>query len=934
MPINFHHLYLNQISFKGNENDTLEEDKTPIELEEEKLTDLLVKSALKDKPSPSAILMYSENSKKSSALLEKVAKKADLNVVELNTSYQDCAVDVFEALKNSRRNYLNTKQRTIILIKNSEALFSNTKANYKNVNIIKNFIEECSQIPTNNFQNAYAATLVFETSNPQALSDEILKNKNLNGSISVLSSSTKEIEEIITSFIVNKGQEKGLEQIDSKEIKKLSQQLSPNSRLGGYSDEKIVSMLNKALIEWEHQSDLEFNKILNEKIKTTRRDIPPRIITNSLESRKWLIENGWVDVPGFKNIDIAALEKVLYSCEAKPKKEVQEDELSQILAENNAFIQNVHNYDSQSLKNATIEKKPLVELWLSISKSALANRENDRLKNMWFDDVLSDKGRTDELISETIAMLKNKNAAISFAKTAYSDILENDDTLSAREKAILMQHQKSISFFDVATFNITSNRMVELEDRIISILKTLSKEEDRVLANAEENIFEPARNVMILSSENIEDNAIVNYIFQLLSQYAADEDEDRKEALKELLQEFNLTKNAGDVESLNLTWQKMIDYAQEYFEKTVLNDLTNENITLLGFIAKEKENIQDKTILKLLDNNLLTIEQKAFIARYAKDNNFKSMIKNQNIDIASTLEELVFFEAGNKDLIEQASLSLSKSEFEKIMSDKFKEINRNAKDVNIQGNKIVSKLDEINSSIDSQSKAILDFANNFSDYANTSLSFQFAQLGELTKINEHTSDIKRHIQVLTRAKLLELEKNKYYSEIVPDLTKLLPEGEQVDINDFLTKVDELAKKEKNALRKKKIIKAASIIAGVAATGAAVYYFGPAIMGHLFSQVSNPILTASAITQTSTNVQLARKLGNSRLLGQLSFGHYSSDPKTLQNEIEQIEKEIKRITNKSSLTSSDMNRLHELEIKLKNHKKWLQEALKKIKSQIK
>jgi hypothetical protein len=61
----------------------------------------------------------------------------------------------------------------------------------------------------------------------------------------------------------------------------------------------------------------------------------------------------------------------------------------------------------------------LVELWLNITNNSLVNKENARLKNLWFDEVLSDENKAKELVSKTITILKEENAAINFAKTAY-----------------------------------------------------------------------------------------------------------------------------------------------------------------------------------------------------------------------------------------------------------------------------------------------------------------------------------------------------------------------------------------------------------------------------------------------------------------------------------------------------------------------------------
>ena len=376
---------------------------------------------------------------------------------------------------------------------------------------------------------------------------------------------------------------------------------------------------------------------------------------------------------------------------------------------------------------------------------------------------------------------------------------------------------------------------------------------------------------MILSSKNSDDIAIVNYIFQLLSKASLDEDENGKNNIKSTLQNLVQAKEIGDVEQLEYNWQNLVDIAKNYFLNSELNNLTNRNIELLNSINQKKDSISDKTILKILDDSSLTIEQKEFVTRYANSDSFKSMLKNPNLDIISVIEDLVFFEEGNRQLILNSNLEFSDEMFNKIMGDKFRQVNQSARDITIQGNKIVLKLDEINSSINFQSELISEFANNFSDYANQSLSIQEAQLSQLIEanktlhsINLNTKEMNSYLRVITRTKLLELQKDKYFKDIVPELTQLLPQDEQIDIQDFLSNVDKLAKKEKNSIRKQKLLKAGIIIASVVATGVGAYYFGPAIIAYLASQL--PISqTGSVIAKTIAIDNIAHKLGNASLI---------------------------------------------------------------------
>ena len=866
-PLN---LYLNNlITFRGNEIQLRNFRKSATKPQEDRLAEMLTLQENKD--IPSLILLYSEDDKKSAELLNRTSTRTNSRILELETESTDFITDTLNLLKKSKENYLNNGQRTLIVVKNSDFLLSDSKINYKNINTMKSWLDNCAKEPANNMQNAYGATFIIQTDNPKAISPELLQKESFGGVIDVKISSVEDIKNLINLSIANSGYSKETELLSAEELNQIAQHFTPNKISGGFSDNKINSVVNRAIFEWQNQNNSSFYQVLNEKINSNKRDITPRIISRFFESRKWLIQNGLAEIPDFRNINPNVLNEIERNCAKKPFDKNLQDELSQIISSNTDFIQNADNYDIEKLRKTTIKGKSLVDFWLEISQDEIVNQGNERLKAIWFEEVLQDRTKATELISKSLDILQKENKAIEAARKAYKDIIENDDTISDEQKAILIQQQDSKLFFDIISHKINTNSLAQIEDKILSTIELLAKEKEKVSLNAKENIFEPAKDVMILSSENSDDIAIVNYIFQLLSKASLDEDENDKNNIKSTLQNLVQAKEIGDVEQLEYNWQNLVDIAKNYFLNSELNNLTNRNIELLNSINQKKDSISDKTILKILDDSSLTIEQKEFVTRYANSDSFKSMLKNPNLDIISVIEDLVFFEEGNRQLIYNSNLEFSDEMFNKIMGDKFRQVNQSARDITIQGNKIVLKLDEINSSINFQSELISEFANNFSDYANQSLSIQEAQLSQLIEanktlhsINLNTKEMNSHLRVITRTKLLELQKDKYFKDIVPELTQLLPQDEQIDIQDFLSNVDKLAKKEKNSIRKQKLLKAGIIIASVVATGVGAYYFGPTIIAHLASQL--PISqTGSVIAKTIAIDNIAHKLGNASLI---------------------------------------------------------------------
>ena len=559
------------------------------------------------------------------------------------------------------------------------------------------------------------------------------------------------------------------------------------------------------------------------------------------------------------------------------------------------------------LKNTVLSPVSLVDFWLDLSGED-STKYTSRLKNEWLDSVLKDPNKTSSLISQTLDKLQEENALIEAARTAYRDIIENEDEITPEQKEILIQQQDSKLFFQVVSNNLKPDDSIKLQLNTIEILRQLSKEKEEVKANARENIFDPARELKL---ENEDSNDIVNYIFDLLSQKALAAPQQEKEELKALVESFEQAKDSGDTDEFNSIWQKLINIAQEYFETDELDNLTNTNIILLDSINKNMKDEKNQRIISLVNNPNLSVEQREFVSRYKDDKNFRLMINNPNVDSFSAIENLVYFEAGNKNLIQEAGFNYSDNDFKKIMSDKFHQIDKEAKDINIQGDRIVAKLGELNSSVS-------EFANGFSVYANCSLENQAKQLEQmyisndlLSSIDKNTQEIKAYTQAQVRAKLVELEKDKYYKDIVPEITKLLPEDEQINLKDFLSKVDDLVKNEKDTKRKKAILTAAAVVAGTAIAAAAIYYVGPTVVAHLASKLPQGASAAQALTSTMGLVNKAKLLGNSKLISFLSrtVSQITTEIKAVERRIKQLQELIMKYPNDTSY-AAELDRCHD------------------------
>lgn len=432
------------------------------------------------------------------------------------------------------------------------------------------------------------------------------------------------------------------------------------------------------------------------------------------------------------------------------------DDLSKIQNENKTFIQNARNYDDETLKNTTIKNRSLIDSWLDISGASLKNRENARLKNLWFDEILNNENKKEEMIEEISKRLQDENEKIDFVKECSLDILKNEP-LSTTEHDILRFYLNNKTLFDAVTSDCETNSKAEQEDKILTTLKTLAKETDEVTKRAQEAFTTHADNVDILYNQDKESIARVKLIFSTLlkgTEFRSTHNK-AKNCIKNLYHSKIENHNKNCIAN---EWSEAINICNEIINAVAIEETTGENIVMLGRINNKRKDITNKFILKLLDNSSLAIEIKDFIARYAQEDSFKTMLANPNIDTYDAIKSVMEYESLAKEFAEKIGTSLSEERLNNIMADEFKDINKNAKD-------------------------------------------SIKQLEILSKIAQNTTESKQYAKLSTKAVLMEFEKNPYLKELIPTLTESLPKEEQVDINVFINKFCEVIKKE-NKIRNK------------------------------------------------------------------------------------------------------------------------------------
>lgn len=903
--------YINNfVSFKGNE------ELAGYDKEKEKISKLLITPIKEDRNDiPSGIVLYAEDSKVSSKFIDSVAKQTNANVVTLEPKSEFLDLEIYNSLEKIQDKYFNEGKRTILVIKNSDYYLPEISENernwnyrpYANVTELCNYILDIAskrpeQSWTDDFGDFSAATtIILETENPNKLNPQILEK--VSGVIALPVRTRENTEKLLKSELEkNRLLDKNI--LPDNEFNFLIQKLCPKKETGAFSDSKIAKMVKRANEEFSYDGQ-NFAKILYSIIDGTKRDISPKRITESNETVKWLAENNYIESIKIANVLENKINELLTIEKTDVTKPEKANELSDKEAENYTLITSISEFNSEELKDIMIGDTSLPDFWLDLENSGVDKnriKQNDRLKNIWFNNTVKDEEKVKNFISITLDKLQNENELIKTARESYKDIIENDTTITDNQKEILVNQQESLLFFKVISNKLNTDDILKMELNVLDTLEQLENEKTSVKKNAINNIFNPVRNSGVLTSANAEDIENTEYIISLAKEALQSNNYGNKEKIDVALEKFSQAKTTGDNCLLDESWNEIVDLTQEYFETEVLDGITNRNIELLNSINEKVDNNDSKRIKDLTKDKTLSIEQREFIARHKDDKNFKILLNNQNIDIKPVIKDLVFFESSNRALLEENDINEESISLNQIMSDKFKQINNENKDIKIQTDRVLDKLGEIETSIS-------DFSGNFNSYANDMLDIEANELQQLSMANDYlfaisnnTKDIKEYTQAITRTKLVELGKDKYYKDIVPEITKLLPSDEQINIKDFMQKVQELAKNEKDAKRKKTIIKAGVAVAGTLALGAGAYYFGPQIVAHLASKL--PVAQAGLIAnETIKATNVAKRIGNSQLI---SFKQRSSLTTT---QIENSDRRLKRLTNPTTIRSEISNNNH-------------------------
>ncbi len=828
------------------------------------MSDFVIKTMAKDRTSqgadvPNAILFFGPTGCGKTFFASALAEQTLSNVVNIDASNNFDYEKTFEEIKataeKSKEDYENSKddkKRTIIVINEFDYIANPDSPILEQ---LKAFMKDCS--------DKYKCTLFLTTNYPFDIDECLMDDEIITSKIGIPYADKGNADKIIKGYLKNVGKPLPDNFLLLEELFK-----GDNTY---YSNQQICDILRQTLQRTTNPSQQDYVDTINQ--QKLRGNISQRNIDN-FNNEMFYFRTYDKDNPlyvsqnarqAFKTLEEAILSKQDDGITLGNDSTLDdfEKENNDLLNEIQAIRDNTDSIENQAehIEKVYIGGISLVDLWIDMEegKHASENYATKRLKGLWLRNVLKDDSKSSYLISSTLNMIEKSNALVKLARDSYKDIIEKEQDLTPAQKSIFIKQQDSLLFFLVISAGIGPNDIINLQNNTIRILNQLAEEEKEIKQNAATNIFQPCYDFNILRNDDNEAKQKVEYLFGLLVEKINYSTKKEAEKTQDKITSFKNARKNGNYDLIKIIWISLVKEAQQYFDADVVDRITDRNITLLDSINENLSDEEDSEVLSLIRQQK-RIEQKDFISRYKDDKNFKLLMNNPNINITNIIDDLIYYESIVLNVLADNDNSVDFNELRKIVSERFLAINQEY-DINAQGRKIASLLQNIDKSINSQSDII-------SGYAQSSLSNQETQIAQiksmvqyLSSIKDNVSDIKAYNSAIVRAKLIELQRDDNFKEIVPELTKLLPKEENPDIEEFMLKVDELVNQEKDEATKKKLIKAAAIIASAIAAGAAIYYFGPEVVSYLASGLSTE-QAIPAFSSAMSQASFSQMMGNS------------------------------------------------------------------------
>ncbi len=242
---------------------------------------------------PNSILFYGPIGTGKTTFVRAIANETDCELVEMNPNTENFRNEVFEKLKEARERYLNDGKRTIIVLNEIENHLEDTKTNFKNIAMMKTWLDNCAKLPSDNLQNAYATTFFFTTNHPLEITDEILpREEKIKKLISLEPASEGNIEAIIRFYIQKFDKNGDMINPDSIDYDAIIEKMNPDDEKGAFGNDKIKKIVQLACQDFDKDIDNNktFEEYLNYRIDKAKRNIKPERLQEFKEQLEELYE--------------------------------------------------------------------------------------------------------------------------------------------------------------------------------------------------------------------------------------------------------------------------------------------------------------------------------------------------------------------------------------------------------------------------------------------------------------------------------------------------------------------------------------------------------------------------------------------------------------------------------------------------------------------
>ena len=345
---------------------------------------------------PSSILISGGPGSGKTRFANAVVNETGCKLVEINPVADEFTKTVRDEMQEARKRYIDTKQRTAILLENADLYLNDTLECQKNVLYMKNMLENCVKLPNDYNRYASGVTFFFTTENPEKISPELIQDNKINKAIALRTPVGENLSDIVKFYIKESDPDSFTIDENNIDFEKIEAILSPNED-GAYTNDIIKRIVNLSCDEYENTKK-PFEECILENSLSIKRNISQKQLQKAQNSFSWLVNRGLLQKLNVSDEIIENIQDIIKNIQNETP--VITSDYEPIEDKNSAIITSLEAYlsssDSDLLQDITIDDKPLVDFW--IEKEQGLNQHSHftpRLKKMWMENTLADNQKNE-----------------------------------------------------------------------------------------------------------------------------------------------------------------------------------------------------------------------------------------------------------------------------------------------------------------------------------------------------------------------------------------------------------------------------------------------------------------------------------------------------------------------------------------------------------